>query len=103
MKARNLPYPFLRGQPLETSGADLGGGYRGCTTLPEMTYGFLIQLVFRKKCDLLVLVTPFLSGAPPPKKILDLPLNFIPSIQNYLIFIVIDGCVSYFPHSCGVL
>ena len=37
-----------------------------------MTYGFLIQLVFckkqKKKCGLLVLVTPFLSGAPPPKK-----------------------------------
>ena len=33
-----------------------------------MTYGFLMQLVFCKKCGLLVLVTPFLSGAPPPKK-----------------------------------
>ena len=38
------------------------------TPPPEMTYGFLIQLVFCKKCGLLVLVTPFLSGAPPPKK-----------------------------------
>ena len=27
------------------SGADLGGGCRGCTP-PEMTCGFLIQLVF---------------------------------------------------------
>ena len=51
------------------SGADLGGGCRGCVPLPEMTYGFLIQLVFcQKKCDLSVLVTPFVSGAPPPKK-----------------------------------
>ena len=30
---------------------------------PEMTYGFLIQLVFCIK-----MVRPFLSGAPPPKK-----------------------------------
>ena len=53
---------------LNTPGADLGGGCRGCAPLPEMTYGFLIQLVFCKKCGLSVLVTPFLSGAPPPKK-----------------------------------
>ena len=41
----------------ETSGADLGGGYRGCAPLPEMTCGFLIQLVFctKKICGLLVL------------------------------------------------
>ena len=45
------------------------GGYGGCAPLPEMTYSFLIQLVFcEKKCGLLMLVTPFLSGAPPPKK-----------------------------------
>ena len=55
------------------SGADLGGGCGGCAPLPEMTYGFLMQLVFykkntTKKCGLMVLVTPFLSGAPPPKK-----------------------------------
>ena len=31
------------------SGADLGGGCRGCAPLPEMTYGFLIQLVLCKK------------------------------------------------------
>ena len=31
------------------SGADLGGGYRGCLPPPEMTCGFLIQLVFCKK------------------------------------------------------
>ena len=51
------------------SGSDLGGGRRGCAPLPEMTYSFLIQLVFcEKKGGLLVLVTRFLSGAPPPKK-----------------------------------
>ena len=58
----------LLGKP-NKSGADLGGGCRGCTPLAEMTYSFLIQLVFcKKKHGLLVLVTPFLSGAPPPKK-----------------------------------
>ena len=35
----------------------------------ELTCGFLIQLVFCKKCCLLVLLTPFLSAALPPKKI----------------------------------
>ena len=42
----------------ESTGADLGGGCRGCALpLPEMTSGFLIQLVFCKKklCGLLVL------------------------------------------------
>ena len=42
------------------AGADLGGGCRGCAPPlppPEMTCGFLIQLVFCKKklCGLLVL------------------------------------------------
>ena len=41
------------------SGADPGGGCRGCAPPPpEMTFGFLIQLVFCKKkklCGLLVL------------------------------------------------
>ena len=40
------------------AGADLGGGCRGCAPSPEMTYGFLIQLVFcrkKKLCGLLVL------------------------------------------------
>ena len=40
-------------------GADLEGGCRGCAPLPEMTCGFLIQLVFCQKkkelCGLLVL------------------------------------------------
>ena len=41
---------------LET-GADLGGGCRGCAPSPEITCGFLTQLVFCKKknCGLLVL------------------------------------------------
>ena len=40
------------------SGADLGGGCRGCAPSPEMTCGFLIQLLFcekKKLCGLLVL------------------------------------------------
>ena len=35
-------------------------------TLPEMTGGFLIQLVFTPGHQSAVM--PFLSGAPPPKK-----------------------------------
>ena len=48
-----------------SAGADLGGGCRGCAPPPEMTCGFLIQLVFCKKklCDLLEE-----TSAPPPKK-----------------------------------
>ena len=36
------------------TGADLGGGCRGCAPLPpppEMTCGFIIQLVFCKKIE----------------------------------------------------
>ena len=35
----------------QVTGADLGGGCRGCASPPpaEMTCGFLIQLVFRQK------------------------------------------------------
>ena len=49
-------------------GTDLGGGCRGCAPLPEMTHGSNTTGILQKKCGLLVLVTPFLSGAPPPKK-----------------------------------
>ena len=54
------------------SGADLGGECRGCTPLPEMTCGFLIQLVFHTKkwfISVEVVVHPLL------KKILDPPLE----------------------------
>ena len=58
--------------------ADLGGGCRGCALPPpEMTCGFLIQLVFCKKkklCGLLVLKQSKRRVHPPLKKILDLPL-----------------------------
>ena len=47
------------------AGADLGGGCRGCAPLPEMICGVLIQLMFTSGHHS---VTPFLSGAPPPKK-----------------------------------
>ena len=47
-------------------GADLGGGCRECAPLPpEMTCGCLIQLVFTPGHQS---ITPFLSGATPPKK-----------------------------------
>ena len=51
--------PVLNVSQLIKPGADLGGGCRGCAPPPpEMTCGFLIQLVFCKKkklCGLLVL------------------------------------------------
>ena len=52
---------WLLHSSLRIPGADLGGGCRGCASpppTPEMTCGFLIQLVFRKKkkvCGLSVL------------------------------------------------
>ena len=49
------------------TGVDLGGGCRGCAPPPpEITCSFLIRLVFTSGHQS---VTPFLSGAPPPKKI----------------------------------
>ena len=55
---------------LTQSGADLGGGYRGCThPPPEMTCGFLIQLVFCKKTMWFIGVeVEKETSAPPPKK-----------------------------------
>ena len=61
------------------SGADLGGGCRGCTPPPpslKMTCGFLIQLVFCKKKTVWFIGAEVQqeTSAPPPKKILDLSL-----------------------------
>ena len=58
------------------AGADLGGGCRECRTHPpEMTCGFLIQLVFCKKTMWFIGVeVEQETSAPPPKKILDPPL-----------------------------
>ena len=54
------------------SGADLGGGCRGCAPpLPEMTCGFLIQLVFCKKKKTMWFIGVEVEqemSAPPPKK-----------------------------------
>ena len=53
-------------------GADLGGGCRGCATPPppEMTCGFLIQLVFCKKKTMWFIGVEVEqeTSAPPPKK-----------------------------------
>ena len=38
-----------RDDPSDVPGADLEGGCRECAPSPEMTCGFLIQLVFCKK------------------------------------------------------
>ena len=55
------------------SGADLGGGCRGCAPppLPEMTCGFLIQVVFCQKNKTMWFIGVEVeqeTSAPPPKK-----------------------------------
>ena len=54
------------------AGADLGGGCRGCAPPPpEITCGFLIQLVFCKKKKTLWFIGDEVeqeTSAPPPKK-----------------------------------
>ena len=61
------------------AGADLGGGCRGCAPPPpEMTCGFLIQLVFCKKKQTIWFIGLEVeqeTSPPPPKKILDPPLE----------------------------
>ena len=53
-------------------GTDLGGGCRGCAPppLPEMTCGFLIQLVFCQKKTMWFIGVEVEqeTSAPPPKK-----------------------------------
>ena len=57
--------------PNYSTGAALGGGCRGCAPPPEMTCGFLIQLVFCKKIKTMwfigVEVEQETSAAPPKK------------------------------------
>ena len=51
--------------------ADLGGGCRGCAPPPEMTCGFLIQLVLCKKKKAMWFIGVEVeqeTSAPPPKK-----------------------------------
>ena len=89
-------------RPFHHSGADLGGGCRGCAPTPpppfEMTCGFLIQLVFCKKTKPLWFIGVDVEqepSAPPPKKkswihpchlyysnFLDNKLCSNPSVQN---------------------
>ena len=68
------------------SGADLGGGCRGCAPSPppppEMTCGLLIQLVFYKKKTIWFISVEVEqeTSAPShtsPKKIRDTPLGFL--------------------------
>ena len=60
------------------TGADLGGGCRGGAPppSPEMSCGFLIQLVFCKQETMWFIGVEVEqeTSAPPPKKILDPPL-----------------------------
>ena len=51
------------------TGADLGGGCRGCAPPPpppEMTCGFLIQLVFKKTKWFIGVEVEQETSAPPP-------------------------------------
>ena len=49
--------------------ADLGGGCRGCAPPPEMTFGFLIQLVFcKKKMWVIGVEVEQETSTPPPEK-----------------------------------
>ena len=52
------------------TGADLGGGCRGCASPTEITCGFLIQLVFCKKKTMWFIGVEVEqeTSAPPPKK-----------------------------------
>ena len=62
---------MLHGTRSSNSGADLGGGCRGCAPFPpEMTCGFLIQLVFSKKKTMWFIGVEVEqeTSAPPPKK-----------------------------------
>ena len=68
-----INYPDLIGQYASClTGADLGGGCRGCATPPsEMTCGFLIQLVFCQKKKTMWFIGVEVeqeTSAPPPKK-----------------------------------
>ena len=76
------------------TGADLGEGAGGAHPLPpEMTCGFLIQLVFRKKklCGLLVLKCSKRRVHPLLKKILDPPLYNIVTINiTWEVYDVVD-------------
>ena len=60
---------MLRYKQLYT-GADLEGGCRGCAPSPEITCGFLIQLVFCKKKTMWFIGVEVEqeTSAPPPKK-----------------------------------
>ena len=66
-----LAVAYTTVSPCTSTGADLGGGCRGCAPPPpEITCGFLIQLLFCKKktmCFIGVEVEQETS-APPPKK-----------------------------------
>ena len=70
MTAR-LPLISRSGSGIVYSGADLGGGCRGCAPPPpQMTCGFLIQLVFCKKKTMWFIGVEVQqeTSAPPPKK-----------------------------------
>ena len=72
------------------TGADLGEGAGGAHPFlpsPEMTFGFLIQLVFCEKKKTVMFIGVEVekeTSAPPPKTILDPPLIYILYIYIYI-------------------
>ena len=78
------------------------GGSRGrvqgvCTPPPEMTCGFLIQLVFcpKKKMWFIGVEVEQETSAPPPKKILDPPLHSRIKLHSNCSFYVYWLCCCY--------
>ena len=76
-KGDNVQFRLLRKRPtflnatnwFSYTRADLGGGCRGCAPPPEMTFGFLIQLVFcKKKMWVIGVEVEQETSAPPPEK-----------------------------------
>ena len=67
MKKQDLS-SFVAGQGTLVPGADLGGGCRRCAPPPEMTCGFLIQLVFCQTMWFIGVEVEQEKSAPPPKK-----------------------------------
>ena len=70
MCRENIHIPPRRGTEIPKAGTDLGGGCRGCAPSPEITCGFLIQLVFCKKKTMWLIGAEVEqeTSAPPPKK-----------------------------------
>ena len=95
MCRENIHNPPRRGTEIPKAGTDLRGGCRGCAPSPEITCGFLIQLVFCKKKTMWLIGVEVEqeTSAPPPKKILNPPLEGRGGCQNEAISEGVRGCL----------